>query len=144
MALSLFACGRGIARERGLILADTKYEFGFDADGRIILADEIHTPDSSRYWLAASYRQRFAAGEPPESLDKDFVRRWVAARCDPYRDPIPPIPRGVVAEAARLYVEAFEALTGEAFMLPDPAIPVLDRIRASLASYIEPRTRRVV
>src|SRR5262249_55834877 len=62
LALSLFACGRAIARERGLILADTKYEFGFDAEGRIILADEIHTPDSSRYWLAASYRQRFAAG----------------------------------------------------------------------------------
>ncbi len=104
--------------------------------GRILLADEVHTPDSSRYWLAASYEERFGAGEPPESLDKDFIRRWVAARCDPYRDPIPAIPRAVVAEAARIYVDVFETITGEAFVLPDPAIPVLDRIRANLASYL--------
>jgi phosphoribosylaminoimidazole-succinocarboxamide synthase len=143
LALALFACGRVIARERGLILADTKYEFGFDAGGQIILADEIHTPDSSRYWLAASYERRFAAGEPPESLDKDFIRRWVAARCDPYRDAIPPIPRAVVAEAARLYVDVFETITGEAFAMPDPAVPVLDRIRSSLAPYLQPRSRVV-
>ena len=92
LALALFARGREIARERGLILVDTKYEFGFDPRGGIVLADEVHTPDSSRYWLAGSYGRRFAAGEPPETLDKDFVRRWVAARCDPYRDPIPEIP----------------------------------------------------
>ena len=136
LALSLFACGRAIAGARGLILADTKYEFGRDAEGRILLADEVHTPDSSRYWLAASYEERFGAGAPPESLDKDFIRRWVAARCDPYRDPIPAIPRAVVAEAARIYVDVFETITGEAFVLPDPAIPVLDRIRANLASYL--------
>jgi phosphoribosylaminoimidazole-succinocarboxamide synthase len=136
LALSLFACGRAIARARGLILADTKYEFGLDADGRILLADEIHTPDSSRYWLAPSYEDRFGVGERPESLDKDFIRRWVAARCDPYRDPIPAIPRAVVAEAARIYVDVFETITGEAFVLPDPAVPVLDRIRAALAAYL--------
>jgi phosphoribosylaminoimidazole-succinocarboxamide synthase len=136
LALSLFACGRAIARERGLILADTKYEFGFDSEGRILLADEVHTPDSSRYWLAASYEKRFGAGQPPESLDKDFIRRWVAARCDPYRDPIPPIPRAVVAEGAQIYVDVFETITGEAFVFPDPAIPVLDRIRANLAAYL--------
>jgi phosphoribosylaminoimidazole-succinocarboxamide synthase len=134
-ALALFARGRGLARERGLILADTKYEFGFDAAGRIVLADEIHTPDSSRYWLAASYQQRFAAAEPPDSLDKDFVRRWVAARCDPYREPVPPIPRAVVAEAARLYVEAYETITGEPIELPDPTVAVIDRIRARLVPY---------
>ena len=144
LALSLFACGRAIARERGLILADTKYEFGFDAEGRIVLADEIHTPDSSRYWLAASYEKRFGAGKPPESLDKDFVRRWVAAHCDPYSDPIPPIPRAVVAEAARIYVDVCETITGGAFVLPDPAVPVLDRIRANLAPYLQPRVRWVV
>src|ERR1700730_10254487 len=87
LALGLFARGREIAAERGLILVDTKYEFGFDAAGRIILADEVHTPDSSRYWLADSYEERLA-GLPPESLDKDFVRRWVSEHCDPYRDPI--------------------------------------------------------
>src|SRR5262249_9816546 len=76
LALGLFARGRTIAEQHGLILVDTKYEFGFDAAGRIVLADEIHTPDSSRYWIGKSYERRFAAGEPPESLDKDFVRRW--------------------------------------------------------------------
>src|ERR1700730_2860526 len=92
LALGLFARGREIAAERGLILVDTKYEFGFDAAGRIILADEVHTPDSSRYWLPATHKERLAAGLSPESLDKDFVRRWVSERCDPYRDPIPAIP----------------------------------------------------
>ncbi|MGC2524631.1 MAG: phosphoribosylaminoimidazolesuccinocarboxamide synthase [Stellaceae bacterium] len=135
LALALFARGREFAARHGLILVDTKYEFGFDADGRIVLADEIHTPDSSRYWLAASYPDRFAAGEAPESLDKDFVRRWVVARCDPYRDPIPPVPRDIVGEAARLYVEVFETVTGRAFEYPDPATPILARIRANLAGY---------
>src|SRR5271169_290570 len=135
LALALFARGRETAREHGLILVDTKYEFGFDPAGHIVLADEIHTPDSSRYWLAESYQRRFAAAEPPESLDKDFVRRWVTARCDPYHDPIPEIPREVVAEAARLYVGVFETITGQRFDLPDPAMPVLSRIRANLARY---------
>ena len=135
LALALFTRGRQVARRNGLILVDTKYEFGFDLAGEIVLADEIHTPDSSRYWLAESYPRRFAAGEPPDTLDKDFVRRWVTARCDPYRDPIPPIPREIVAEAARLYVEAFETVTGQEFDYPDPAVPVLARIRANLARY---------
>ncbi len=135
LALALFARGREIALQRGLILVDTKYEFGFDSDGAIVLADEIHTPDSSRYWLAESYPSRFERGEPPESLDKDFVRRWLTARCDPYRDPIPPIPREIVGEAARLYVEVYKTITGRSFDFPDPAIPVLDRIRANLAPY---------
>ena len=108
LALRLFAHGRSIAEKRGLILVDTKYEFGFDETGRIILADEIHTPDSSRYWIHESYKRRFAAGQPPESLDKDFVRRWVSERCDPYRGPIPEIPRDVILEAARIYIDVFE------------------------------------
>jgi phosphoribosylaminoimidazole-succinocarboxamide synthase len=135
LALALFARGREIAAKHGLILVDTKYEFGFDADGAIVLADEIHTPDSSRYWLDESYQRRFEAGEVPETLDKDFVRRWVTARCDPYRDPIPPIPREIIAEAARLYIEVFETITGRAFDFPNPSVPVLDRIRANLARY---------
>jgi phosphoribosylaminoimidazole-succinocarboxamide synthase len=134
-ALALFARGRELAARRGLILADTKYEFGADADGNIILADEIHTPDSSRYWLRDSYQRRLAAGERPDSLDKDFLRNWVAARCDPYRDPIPPIPREMIRAAARLYIEAFETVTGEAFAAPPPQTPILDRIRANLARY---------
>ena len=141
LALALFARGRDLAAERGLILADTKYEFGFDPAGHIVLADEIHTPDSSRYWLAQSYQRRFAEGQPPESLDKDFVRRWVAARCDPYRDPLPEIPPEIVAEAAGLYVEVCETITGQHFDFPDPATPILDRIRANLARYFDVEQR---
>jgi phosphoribosylaminoimidazole-succinocarboxamide synthase len=134
-ALTLFAAGRDIAAERGLILVDTKYEFGLDRDGAVVLADEIHTPDSSRYWFAASYPERLATGEPPESFDKDFLRRWVAARVDPYRDPIPPIPREVIAQTARVYITAFETITGERFPLPEPGGPVLARIRTNLRPY---------
>jgi len=135
LALALFARGRETACGHGLILVDTKYEFGSDPAGHIVLADEIHTPDSTRYWLAESYQRRFAAGEPPESLDKDFVRRWVTARCDPYRDPIPEIPSEVVAEAARLYLQVFESITGQRLDLPDPATPILNRIRGNLTRY---------
>ena len=134
-ALALFARGQAMAAQRGLILADTKYEFGTDAGGRILLADEIHTPDSSRYWRADSYPARYAAGERPESFDKDFVRNWVAARCDPYVDPIPDIPDDLVLGTAAVYIQAFETITGQAFPLPTDDIPVLDRIRANLAPF---------
>jgi phosphoribosylaminoimidazole-succinocarboxamide synthase len=99
-----------------------------------MLADEIHTPDSSRYWRASSYAARFAAGEAPESFDKDFVRAWVAARCDPYRDPIPDIPADLITATAAIYAEAFETITGQRFTPPDG--PVLERIRRNLAPYM--------
>lgn len=134
-ALALFARGRERAAARGLILVDTKYEFGFDEAGNIILADEIHTPDSSRYWFAASYSERYEAGQRPESFDKDFVRSWVTQRCDPYKDPIPEIPAEVVLEAARIYIEAFETITGQKFEVPAEVTPVVERIRANLAPY---------
>ncbi len=102
-----------------------------------MLADEIHTPDSSRYWLQASYATRFSRGERPESFDKDFVRSWVAARCDPYRDPIPPIPQDVILGTAEAYIRAFETITGRSFHPPDPAEPPLDRIRRNLAAYMD-------
>jgi phosphoribosylaminoimidazole-succinocarboxamide synthase len=135
LALGLFARGRAIAEKRGLILVDTKYEFGFDSAGRIVLADEIHTPDSSRYWIGESYGHRFAAGQPPESLDKDFVRRWVTEHCDPYREPIPEIPRDVILEVARIYIGVFETITGQSFVVPVPDVPPLARIRANLEAY---------
>jgi phosphoribosylaminoimidazole-succinocarboxamide synthase len=135
LALGLFERGQKIAAEHGLILVDTKYEFGFDEDGAIILADEIHTPDSSRYWFAESYDRGIAAGERPESFDKDFVRTWVTARCDPYKDEIPEIPGDVVLEAAALYIDVFEIITGQRFPIPDEPTPVLDRIRANLQRY---------
>jgi phosphoribosylaminoimidazole-succinocarboxamide synthase len=135
-ALALFARGRELAAGRGLILVDTKYEFGLDEAGKIILADEIHTPDSSRYWFAETYPARFEAGERPESFDKDFVRAWVTARCDPYKDPIPEIPGEIVLQAAKIYIQAYEMITGESFAaLGIGAAPVLERIRANLKSY---------
>ena len=133
-ALALFARGQAMTQERGLILVDTKYEFGLAPDGSVMLADEIHTPDSSRFWRADSYPERFARGIAPESFDKDFVRAWVAARCDPYRDPIPTIPRDLVLQTSRRYIEAFETITGEAFVAADR--PPLERIRANLARFM--------
>jgi phosphoribosylaminoimidazole-succinocarboxamide synthase len=137
-ALALFARGQAMAATRGLILVDTKYEFGTDADGRIVLADEIHTPDSSRYWRAESYAARFTAGERPESFDKDFVRNWVAARCDPYHDEIPEIPEDLILATAAVYVQAFETITGLSFELQESDGPVLERIRGNLAPLFGP------
>jgi phosphoribosylaminoimidazole-succinocarboxamide synthase len=134
-ALALFARGQKMAAARGLILVDTKYEFGLDADGTILLADEIHTPDSSRYWLASGYDAAFTAGTRPPSFDKDVIRSWVAARCDPYTDPIPEIPQAMIAETSRVYIAAYEAITGETFVPDTTGATVLDRVRANLAPY---------
>lgn len=132
-SLAVFARGREIAAANGLILVDTKYEFGTDENGRIRLADEIHTPDSSRYWINESYPARFEAGENPESLDKEFLRLWIAGRCDPYKDPIPEIPTETLMEFSAKYVSLFETVTGRAFDHADAEAPLRDRIRASLA-----------
>ncbi len=134
-ALALFARGQEIGASRGLILADTKYEFGLDPEGRIVLADEIHTPDSSRWWFAGSYPARLAAGQRPESFDKDFMRSWVVARCDPYRDEIPAIPEEVILATARVYIDAYERITGERFAIPAGGEAPLARIRRALAPF---------
>ncbi|WP_324133469.1 phosphoribosylaminoimidazolesuccinocarboxamide synthase [Bosea sp. (in: a-proteobacteria)] len=134
-ALALFARGQALAAQRGLILADTKYEFGTDTDGTILLADEIHTPDSSRYWMAGSYAARFEAGEKPDSFDKDFVRNWVVARCDPYTQDLPPIPAELIAQTSDVYVRAFETITGQTFVPPPAGEPPLERIRRNLARF---------
>jgi len=135
LALALFARGQRMAAARGLILADTKYEFGTDAADRILLADEIHTPDSSRYWIAAGYEAALAAGSRPPSFDKDVIRAWVAARCDPYKDDIPPIPAQMIAATAQIYIDAYQAITGQVFV-PDLAGDTpLARIRANLRPY---------
>jgi phosphoribosylaminoimidazole-succinocarboxamide synthase len=134
-ALALFARGQEMAAARGLSLVDTKYEFGVNAAGQILLADEIHTPDSSRYWLMDGYQAAFDAGTRPPSFDKDVIRSWVVARCDPYSDPIPPIPADMIAKTAAVYIDAFQAITGTAFV-PDMAENTpLQRIRAHLAPY---------
>lgn len=133
-ALALFKRGQEMSAERGLILADTKYEFGTDADGTIILADEIHTPDSSRYWMAETYPEALANGTRPESFDKDFIRAWVAERCDPYRDDIPPIPAELVAQASEVYIHAYELITGLDFDRSRAENPLAD-IRKALSVY---------
>jgi phosphoribosylaminoimidazole-succinocarboxamide synthase len=118
-ALELFAFGQKIAAERGLILVDTKYEFGVAEDGEILLIDEIHTPDSSRYWLADSYAGRVAAGLEPDMIDKEFFRLWFRERCDPYKDAVLPVPPDdLIAELAARYIQLFEKITGDTFV-PD-------------------------
>jgi len=131
---AVFARGREIAARNGLILVDTKYEFGVDEAGRITLADEVHTPDSSRYWLARSYRDRLAQGAEPENLDKEFLRLWITARCDPYKDPIPEIPTDTLIEFSEKYITLYETVTGRTFERPPLDRPVRDRVRASLAA----------
>ena len=135
LSLALFARGREIAARNGLILVDTKFEFGVDGEGRITLADEILTPDSSRYWKAANYAERHARGDEPESLDKEFLRLWIAARCDPYTQPIPAIPDETLAEFSAKYIALFEAVTGRDFDAPAADEPVKARIRRNLAKY---------
>jgi phosphoribosylaminoimidazole-succinocarboxamide synthase len=135
LSLALFARGREIAAKNGLILVDTKFEFGVDAEGRITLADEILTPDSSRYWKADSYAARHGQGEEPESLDKEFLRLWIAGRCDPYHDPIPAIPDDTLVDFSRKYITLYESVTGRSFEAPSSAEPVKERIRRNLAAY---------
>lgn len=131
-SLALFARGREIASQNGLILVDTKYEFGIDENGVITIADEIHTPDSSRYWIASSYEQRLAEGKEPESLDKEFLRLWISGRCDPYKDPIPDIPTDTLMAFSGKYIQLYEQITGQTFIRPDVNLSVRDRIEASL------------
>ncbi|MDD9878191.1 MAG: phosphoribosylaminoimidazolesuccinocarboxamide synthase, partial [Magnetovibrio sp.] len=134
LSLAVFARGREIAAKNGLILVDTKYEFGTDPEtGRITLADEIHTPDSSRYWIAESYEGRLADGKEPESLDKEFLRLWINERCDPYNEPIPEIPADTLMEFSGKYVKLYEQVTGKAFEHAPMDRPVIERIRDNLA-----------
>jgi phosphoribosylaminoimidazole-succinocarboxamide synthase len=135
-SLDLFARGRAIAAQNGLILVDTKYEFGLDENGTVVIADEIHTPDSSRFWDAASYPARHAAGEEPENLDKEFLRLWVRARCNPYTDPLPEIPEETLIEFSDKYVDLYQRVTGRSFARADPAVPVRTRIRDALATAL--------
>ena len=115
-ALALFAYGQKVAAERGLILVDTKYEFGVDENGEILVVDEMHTPDSSRYWIAESYAARVAAGQEPDMIDKEFFRLWFRERCDPYKDAVLPTPPDeLIAELASRYIQLFEKITGTEF-----------------------------
>jgi phosphoribosylaminoimidazole-succinocarboxamide synthase len=130
MAMRLFEAGQRACAERGLILVDTKYEFGKTEDGDIVVIDEIHTPDSSRFWYASTYDERQAAGADPESFDKEYVRRYLVGQGFRGEGPIPPIPDDVRIEATRRYIQAVEEITGAPFV-PDLETP-LPRIRRNL------------
>jgi len=137
IAAALFAAGQRHAAARGLILADTKYEIGIDrslGDGDpLVVIDEIHTPDSSRYWYADDYEARLARGDEPRSLDKEYVRRWLANDAKWSGDgPAPIMPPEVRVEAARRYIASYEIVTGETFV-PDPREPIA-RIAAALGA----------
>lgn len=133
IAHTLFAFGQRRAAERGLILVDTKYELGKTPDGEILVIDEIHTPDSSRYWYAADYEDRIKHGEEPRSLDKEYVRRWLAEEAGYSGDGPPPVlPDEVRIEAARRYIATYELITGRPFV-PDTADP-LRRIAKNLGA----------
>lgn len=132
--LAVFEYGQKVAAERGLILVDTKYEFGRDVqDGSIRLIDEINTPDSSRYWLVDSYEERHAAGQEPEMIDKEFLRLWFAERCDPYNDEVlPEAPADLVTELSQRYITLYELITGESFVPPPENENSIERMRTNV------------
>ncbi len=133
-AFAVFKRGQEIAAKRGLILVDTKYEMGVDENGTITIADEVHTPDSSRYWVAASYEQRMASGQEPESLDKEFFRLWLKAQGFDYGKPKPEITDDVRIDLALKYIQLYEKITGENFEIPTTT-DVKGRIEKNLQAW---------
>ncbi len=132
IVLSLFERGTRVAAENGLILVDTKYELGIDERGTVTLIDEVHTPDSSRYWIEATYRERLEKNQEPENIDKEFLRLWFRDHCDPYNDPsLPEAPPELVIELAYRYIRLYEMITGREFGI-DTSEPVAERIRRNL------------
>ena len=134
ISLKLFKRGQESALKRGLILVDTKYEFGLDEYGKLTLVDEIHTPDSSRYWQANTYQERIDQGLEPENFDKEFLRLWFKEHCDPYKDKIlPEAPQEMVEELSRRYIKIYEQITGEKFKIETDDIS--KRIENNLQKY---------
>ena len=109
-ALELFEYGQNLADKAGFILVDTKYEFGKDEDNNIILIDELHTCDSSRYWIKETYKNRFENNIEPEKLDKDCIRDWVKQNCDPYNDKIPEIPEDLKNKTINSYTYFYDKI----------------------------------
>lgn len=133
-ATRLFMRGQEIAASRGLILVDTKYEFGTDERGDLVLIDEIHTPDSSRYWQLASYAERINTGQEPDYFDKEFLRLWFKEHSDPYKDEkLPQAPADMVEEMSNRYIQMYEQITGMKFV--KGAVPIIDRLEKNLKKY---------
>lgn len=134
VTLKLFQRGQKIALKNGLILVDTKYEFGINDKEELLLVDEIHTPDSSRYWQVKTYEERIAIGLEPENFDKEFLRLWFKENCDPYKDKIlPPAPEDMITELSRRYVKIYEQITGLPFEMESGDIE--KRIENNLKKY---------
>lgn len=138
-AVALYVRGQEVAQEAGLLLADTKYEFGLDADGNLILIDEMHTPDSSRYWIASSFVDRYMAGLEPESTDKEVIRRALADAGYSGDGTPPQLDEAVWAETSRRYIDTYEILTKTPFVPGD--MPIADRIRKNLADIVAENQR---
>ena len=133
IAMELFAFGQARAAEHGLILVDTKYEMGRDQNGEIILIDEIHTPDSSRYWIADTYQQRMQQGQEPDNVDKEFLRLWFVENSDPYKDKVlPPAPDDLVIELSRREIYLYEKITGRSFEFPETDQSIEERLENNL------------
>ena len=136
-ALELFSYGQKIAHQNGLILVDTKYEMGKDKDGNIILIDEIHTPDSSRYWIAETYEKRMHENLEPQNIDKEFLRLWFVDNCDPYNDKkLPDAPEDLVVELSSRYIYLYETITNGVFPFPDKGMPIQERINQNFKEHL--------
>ena len=132
-ALGLYMRGVEVAARQGVILVDTKYEFGRDASGKIMIIDEIHTPDSSRFWIAETYAEKMAAGQEPDNINKEYLRLWLSNQGYVGEGEIPAIPEDVLIETAMKYIQAFEMITGQTFV-GNPG-EVLPRIEENLKPY---------
>ena len=136
-ALELFEYGQKKAAENGMILVDTKYEMGKAENGEIVLIDEIHTPDSSRYWIAETYNERMASGNEPQNIDKEFLRLWFVDNCDPYNDEVlPAAPEDLIVELSSRYIYLYETITGQLFPFPETGESVIDRINKNLRNAL--------
>jgi len=131
ICLNLYSFGVELAAKRGLILVDTKYELGL-LDGRLVVSDEVNTPDSSRYWYADTYAERFAAGQSQRTIDKEYVREWLAKQGFTGDGTPPVLPDEVRVEAAKRYIQAYELITGQPFEVSDE--PVGSRVSRALAT----------
>ncbi|MBI2442669.1 MAG: phosphoribosylaminoimidazolesuccinocarboxamide synthase [Candidatus Levybacteria bacterium] len=133
-ALALFERGTRICARSGLMLVDTKYEFGLDKDGKLMLIDEIHTPDSSRFWIKATYKQKFSVGVEPENFDKEFLRLWYAKRGYKGEGKPPEMPSALMKKVSKRYQDVFQMLTGKKLGTIDADLPIEKRIQKNLQS----------
>jgi phosphoribosylaminoimidazole-succinocarboxamide synthase len=130
-ALKIFKMGQEFSEKQGLILVDTKYEFA-DYNGELILIDEVHTGDSSRYWVASEYAKHFGDGTKQRSIDKEYIRQWLLDQGFEYGQSVPELPEKVIITAAQRYIEQFERITGEKFEVIKSNKPLKESIKEAL------------